>query len=145
VQGETPRHKMLESFKSHPHPVLLGTDSFWEGVDVPGEALSLVVIVRLPFKAPEDPVVLTQVEEMERAGLNSFWQLMLPRAALKLKQGFGRLIRRNTDRGAVVILDKRILTKSYGRTFLSSLPPARQETGPWRALWPKVGDFFAGD
>jgi len=144
VQGETPRHRMLEAFKTHPYPVLLGTDSFWEGVDVPGEALSLVVITRLPFKAPEDPVVLAQVEMMEKEGLNSFWQLMLPRAVLKLKQGFGRLIRQKTDRGAVVILDKRVLTKTYGNTFLSSLPNSVRETGKWADLWPKVGDFLRG-
>ena len=114
----TPRTALLESFKTSTSAVLLGTKSFWEGVDVPGEALSVLVIVKLPFDVPTDPIVAARSETFERA----FNEYTVPEAILKFRQGFGRLIRSRSDRGVVVILDRRILSKAYGRMFLDSLP-----------------------
>src|SRR5690554_3123676 len=122
VQGEKPRNRLLKSFLSSPRPVLFGTDSFWEGVDIPGAQLSLVVLMRLPFRVPTEPLFQAKLEVLQRAGKDPFFHLSLPEAVLKFKQGFGRLIRTKKDRGAVVILDKRVCTKSYGRIFLSSVP-----------------------
>jgi ATP-dependent DNA helicase DinG len=117
-----PRSKMVEAFKADINSVIFGADSFWQGVDVPGEALSNVIIVRLPFSVPSHPLLEARLEEIRRQGRNPFVEYQLPEAVLKLKQGFGRLIRTRTDRGIVVILDPRVLTKPYGRTFLKSLP-----------------------
>lgn len=103
----------------------MGLDSFWEGVDIPGEALSCVVLAKLPFPVPEDPVMEARETLWRAQGLNPFTHYSLPIATLKLKQGFGRLIRSKTDRGAVVILDTRILARPYGVSILKSLPPAR--------------------
>ncbi len=116
------RSQLLRRFKEEVTSVLFGTDSFWEGVDVPGSALELVVIVRLPFAVPSDPVVQAQMEEVERAGKSPFTALSVPEAAIKLRQGAGRLIRHRNDRGAVVILDKRMSTSWYGQLFKRSLP-----------------------
>ena len=124
VQGERPRAALLEAFRDRVGSVLLATASFWEGVDVPGEALSLVILDKLPFAAPDDPITAARVRHLEEAGDDAFHAYQLPRAALSLKQGFGRLIRRGDDRGIVAVLDHRILTKTYGRVFLSTLPPA---------------------
>ena len=121
-QGQAPRRALLEEFTSGEPAVLLGTDSFWEGVDVPGDALSCVVIVKLPFKVPTEPVTEARIEAMERQGRNSFREYVLPHAVIKLKQGFGRLVRTKTDRGVVLICDPRIMTKAYGRVFIQSLP-----------------------
>jgi ATP-dependent DNA helicase DinG len=117
-----PRSKMVEAFKADVNSVIFGADSFWQGVDVPGEALSNVIIVRLPFSVPSHPLLEARLEEIRRSGRNPFFDYQVPEAVIKLKQGFGRLIRTRTDRGIVVILDPRVLTKPYGRTFLSSLP-----------------------
>ncbi|HHW18545.1 MAG TPA: ATP-dependent DNA helicase [Firmicutes bacterium] len=125
IQGEAPREVLLSRFKESGKAVLFGLDSFWEGVDVPGDALSCVVLTRLPFPVPEDPVMQAREELWKSQGLVPFTQYSLPQATLKLKQGFGRLIRTKTDRGAVVILDPRIVTKHYGKSILKSLPPAR--------------------
>lgn len=123
--GASP-NALLESFKATERAVLLGTKSFWEGVDVPGEALSIVVITKLPFDVPTDPLIAARSEMYE----DSFNQYYLPEAILKFRQGFGRLIRTQSDRGVVAILDKRVLTKQYGRLFLESLPPCTARQGP---------------
>ncbi len=126
VQGEQPRSVLLEQFRDSGEGVLLGSSSFWEGVDVIGDALSLVVIDKLPFAAPDDPVMEARSDVLRRSGGNPFTQLYLPQAIIALKQGAGRLIRDVNDRGALVICDPRIRTKSYGSMFRNSLPPMRQ-------------------
>ena len=117
-----PRSKMVDAFKADVNSVIFGADSFWQGVDVPGEALSNVIITRLPFSVPSHPLLEARLEDIRRRGGNPFVEYQVPEAVIKLKQGFGRLIRTKSDRGIVVILDPRVLTKPYGRTFLNSLP-----------------------
>ncbi len=122
-QGDgMPRSKMVDAFKADVDSVIFGVDSFWQGVDVPGEALSNVIITRLPFSVPSHPLLEARLEEIRRRGGNPFRDYQVPEAVIKLKQGFGRLIRTRSDRGIVVILDPRVLTKPYGRIFLNSLP-----------------------
>jgi ATP-dependent DNA helicase DinG len=123
VQGQgAPRGKLLAEFKDTPRSVLFGTDSFWMGVDVPGEALSNVIITRLPFAVPDHPLIEAKLELIQARGGDAFTEYSLPEAILKLRQGVGRLIRTRSDRGIVVILDNRIVTKPYGRAFLKALP-----------------------
>jgi ATP-dependent DNA helicase DinG len=128
VQGRgMPRHQLLAEFKKDVHSILFGTDSFWTGVDVPGEALSNVIITRLPFAVPDHPLTASRMEHLEEQGINSFSEYSVPEAILKLRQGVGRLIRTQKDQGMVVILDNRILSKPYGRAFLASLPDCPTE------------------
>lgn len=122
VQGDAPRSALIARFRATPNAVLFGTSSFWEGVDVPGDALSLVVIDKLPFAPHTDPLIAARMQASAEAGQEPFATIQLPAAAIALKQGFGRLIRRRDDRGIVAILDGRVVTRSYGRVFLETLP-----------------------
>ena len=123
VQGDAPRERLLERFRDEVDSVLVATSTFWQGIDVPGEALSLLVIDKLPFAAPGDPLVEARCERIEALGGDWFREYSLPSAVLQLRQGFGRLIRCHADRGVVAILDPRLRTRAYGRAFLASLPP----------------------
>jgi ATP-dependent DNA helicase DinG len=125
IQGAgKPRHQIIRDFRENVSSVLFGTESFWTGVDVPGEALSNVIITRLPFAVPDHPLTASRLEAIEERGGNPFMEYSVPEAVLKLRQGVGRLIRTQKDHGIAVILDNRILTKQYGRIFLDALPPA---------------------
>jgi ATP-dependent DNA helicase DinG len=127
-QGDAPKSALLEEFRRTPNSVLLATSSFWQGVDVQGEQLSCVIIDRLPFAVPSDPVVAARVRAIDAEGGNAFFQYQVPAAVITLKQGFGRLIRSLHDRGLLVLLDNRILRKPYGRVFVDSLPLYRRTT-----------------
>ena len=144
VHGEDDRHRLLGRFAEAGRGILLGTASFWEGVDVPGHPLRGLVIQKLPFRVPSEPVTAARMEAVERAGGDPFHGFMLPDAALRLKQGFGRLIRSRDDHGAVLILDDRILTRRYGRYLRESLPDAPLVRGPWVELERRLCDFYAG-
>src|SRR5581483_7215794 len=124
VQGTAPRSILIEQFRATPNAVLLATSSFWQGVDVVGDALSCVIIDKLPFTSPGDPVTAARIEAIKARGGDAFAEYQVPLAILSLRQGLGRLIRHRTDRGVLAILDPRLRTKGYGRRFLASLPPA---------------------
>jgi ATP-dependent DNA helicase DinG len=121
-QGDDDRFRLLEKFKKDTSSVLFGTYSFWEGVDVPGESLSHVIIVKLPFGVPTDPVFAARSDAIGKRGGNSFMELSVPDAVIKFRQGFGRLMRKSTDKGSVTVLDKRLITKKYGSIFINSIP-----------------------
>jgi ATP-dependent DNA helicase DinG len=142
VHGEAPRAQLVERFAASGRGILLGTTSFWEGVDVPGQPLRGLVIPRIPFKVPSEPVTEARIEAIEQAGGNSFLTYMLPHAAIRLKQGFGRLIRSRDDHGVVLVLDGRIVRKSYGRYLLDSLPPAPLVRGPWATVKDAMLRFY---
>jgi ATP-dependent DNA helicase DinG len=118
-----PKRELIEAFQSVGNAILLGTSSFWEGVDVRGEALSLVVIDKIPFGSPGDPVMGARIDHMKKAGGNPFFEYQIPQAAIALKQGVGRLIRDVTDSGVLVLCDPRIRSRNYGEVFITSLPP----------------------
>ena len=139
-QGDAPKSALLEEFRLTPNAVLFGTSSFWQGVDVQGEQLSCVIIDRLPFAVPSDPVVAARVKAIDAGGGNAFFEYQVPSAVITLKQGFGRLIRSLHDRGLLALLDNRILKKQYGRVFVESLPPYSRTTD-----LRKVEQFFGAD
>ena len=120
-QGEMPAYRLVEQFKAVPNAVLLGTASFWQGIDIPGDALQCVIIAKLPFAVPDDPIIEARMELLK----NPFFEYQVPQATLLFRQGFGRLIRTKTDKGAVAVLDSRIMTKNYGKSFLKSIPKCR--------------------
>jgi ATP-dependent DNA helicase DinG len=126
VQGESPKTQILEWFRAEAHPVLFATASFWEGVDVIGKALSCVIIDRIPFPPPDDPIIAARSALLEAQGIGAFDALMVPAAITRLKQGLGRLIRSRSDKGLMCVLDGRLETKAYGRRIMESLPPARR-------------------
>ncbi|HEU5304886.1 MAG TPA: helicase C-terminal domain-containing protein [Gemmatimonadales bacterium] len=143
VQGESPRDVLLRRFRELENAILLGTDSFWEGVDVPGRALRALILNKLPFKVPSEPITAARLERLAEEGLDGFMNYLLPHAALKLKQGFGRLIRSRQDTGVVILLDSRVVTKRYGSLLLSGLPRAERIVGSWAQVRTKCEDFFA--
>jgi ATP-dependent DNA helicase DinG len=142
VHGDETRDALLGRFRDSGGAILLGTASFWEGVDVPGDALRGLLIAKLPFRVPTEPMTAAQCEAIQAAGGDSFRDYMLPHASLRLKQGFGRLIRCGTDRGVVVIADPRVVTKNYGRGMLAGLPPARRVTGRWAEIAETIRRFY---
>jgi ATP-dependent DNA helicase DinG len=143
VQGEGQRDQLLRRFRDAGSAILLGTDSFWEGVDVPGRALRVLILAKLPFKVPTEPLTAARLERLTEAGVDGFTHYLVPLAALKLKQGFGRLIRTKSDVGAVVLLDRRVVTKRYGTTMLEGLPPATKAIGNWPDVRRELEEFFA--
>ena len=142
VHGEESRDALLDRFRESGQAILLGTASFWEGVDVPGDALRGLVIAKLPFRVPSEPVTAAHCEAIVARGGDPFAEYMLPHASLRLKQGFGRLIRTGTDRGVVVIGDSRIVTKRYGQGLLEALPAARRTIGKWAHVSGEIRSFF---
>jgi ATP-dependent DNA helicase DinG len=142
TQGEDDRSRLLERFKADTSSVLFATDSFWEGIDVPGESLSQVIIVKLPFRVPSEPVFAARCEAIEAKGGNPFMELSVPDGVIKFRQGFGRLLRHTSDRGAVVLLDRRVTEKAYGRIFLDSIPETRRLAAPIKEIAGKIREFL---
>jgi ATP-dependent DNA helicase DinG len=140
VQGTVPRTVLLQQFRETPHAVLLATSAFWQGVDVVGEQLSCVIIDKLPFASPGDPITAARIDAITAAGGDAFSEYQVPLAILTMLQGLGRLIRHRTDRGVLAVLDPRLRTMGYGRRFLASFPPApiSQDLGD-------IARFFAAD
>jgi ATP-dependent DNA helicase DinG len=126
VQGELQRNELLQQFIKIENPILLGTNSFWEGVDVKGDQLRCVIIDKLPFKSPNDPVYRKRIQQVNQKGGNAFFEVQVPEATISLRQGVGRLIRDVGDRGIVALCDNRLNTKSYGKGMLNSLPPMKR-------------------
>lgn len=143
VQGDAQRDQLLRRFRDAGSGILLGTDSFWEGVDVPGRALRVLILAKLPFRVPSDPLTAARIERLEERGVDGFRHYLVPNAALKLKQGFGRLIRSKSDVGAVVLLDRRVVTKHYGAQILAGLPRASRVVGRWADVRAACEEFFA--
>ena len=143
VQGEGQRDRLLRRFRDAGSAILFGTDSFWEGVDVPGPSLRALVLAKLPFKVPSDPLTAARLEVLAEEGIDGFRHYLMPHAALKLKQGFGRLIRSKSDIGIVILMDPRIATRNYGAKLLASLPPARRIVDTRSVVQDEVEEFFA--
>jgi ATP-dependent DNA helicase DinG len=143
VQGEGQRDQLLRRFRESGSAILLGTDSFWEGVDVPGRALRVLILAKLPFKVPTEPLTAARLERLEERGVNGFTRYLVPLAALKLKQGFGRLIRTRSDAGVVVLLDRRAVTKPYGARILDGLPAVSPLIEGWDEVRRRCEEFFA--
>ncbi len=143
VHGDESRDVLLDRFRESGRAVLVGTASYWEGVDVPGHALRGLLIARLPFRVPSEPVTAAHCEAIIERGGDPFAEYMVPHAALRLKQGFGRLIRTATDRGAIVIADPRVITKSYGSDLLRALPPSRRLLLPWVDVARQLREFYS--
>jgi ATP-dependent DNA helicase DinG len=143
VHGEESRDALLMRFRESGRAVLLGTSSYWEGVDVAGHALRGLLIARLPFRVPTEPVTAAHCEAIAERGGDPFAEYMVPHAALRLKQGFGRLIRSTTDRGAIIIADPRVVTKSYGDALLRALPPARRILVNWDEVSRQLVQFYS--
>lgn len=139
------RMKLLKSFSQFDHSVLFGTSSFWEGVDVPGDSLSAVIVVRLPFTSPENPIFKAKAEKIAAEGKNSFQEYALPEAVMRMRQGFGRLIRSADDKGAFIVLDRRIETKSYGRQFIEALPNVEIKKVPLEQMVKELEDCYNGE
>ena len=145
VHGEDGRDTLLRRFRESGRAILIGTATFWEGVDVPGHALRGLIINKLPFRVPTEPMVAAQCDAIEARGGNPFMEYMLPHATLRLKQGVGRLIRTATDRGVIVLDDVRVVTKHYGRNVLDALPPAQRVVGPWASAERRIAAFYAAE
>ncbi len=143
-QGDDDNGKLLEAFKKENESVLFATDSFWQGVDIPGESLSQVIIVKLPFTVPNDPVFVARAEAIEKRGGSSFMELSVPEAVIKFRQGIGRLIRRSDDKGVVVVLDRRIYEKRYGSIFIASMPECKKAYEPVSELSRRINSFIFG-
>jgi ATP-dependent DNA helicase DinG len=143
VHGDDTRDNLLRKFRESGRAILLGTASFWEGVDVPGRALRGLIIARLPFRVPSEPITAAHCEAIVERGGDAFAEYMIPHAALRLKQGFGRLIRTATDRGVIVLVDPRAVNKAYGRSLLRDLPPARRVFGPWNTIVKQLQSFYS--
>jgi ATP-dependent DNA helicase DinG len=141
-QGSDSRRNLLDKFKADMHSVLFGTVSFWEGVDAPGRTLECVVITKLPFKVPTEPIIRARSNKILRGGGNPFLQYQVPLAVIKLRQGTGRLIRNRNDRGIVAILDPRILVKSYGALFIDSLPSKNLFQGTMEESLERINGFL---
>jgi ATP-dependent DNA helicase DinG len=141
-QGDDDSSRLLEAFREEKESVLFATDSFWQGVDIPGEALSQVIIVKLPFTVPNDPVFVARSEAIEKRGGSSFMELSVPEAVIKFRQGIGRLIRRSDDKGVVVVLDRRIYEKRYGSIFIASMPECKKMYSPMSEIINKINSFI---
>jgi ATP-dependent DNA helicase DinG len=143
VHGEAPRGKLLGDFVRSGRGILLGTASFWEGVDVPGHPLRGLILQKIPFRVPTEPIIEARMEAIEARGRSPFNAYLVPLAALRLKQGFGRLIRSREDRGAILLLDSRILTKPYGRVLRDALPDAPLVRGHWPEIRGRLESFYS--
>ena len=141
-QGDDDNGKLLEDFKKEKESVLFATDSFWQGVDIPGESLSQVIIVKLPFTVPNDPVFVARAEAIEKRGGSSFMELSVPEAVIKFRQGIGRLIRRSDDKGVVVVLDRRVYEKRYGNIFITSMPECKKMYEPLSEITKRINSFI---